>query len=117
MEASCDMNGFTHRACRTVRSGFRKHHLSGIIRLYLTIQNLVLTPAHCVRVLRYVFLHTYAMTDDFQADIAAVQRIDAIPRILEVVCHTTGMGFARGCARHRASAGLPAPCVTPSISD
>jgi signal transduction histidine kinase len=28
------------------------------------------------------------------ADIAAVSRIDAIPRILEVVCRTTGMGFA-----------------------
>jgi signal transduction histidine kinase len=28
------------------------------------------------------------------ADIAAVARIDAIPRILEVVCRTTGMGFA-----------------------
>ncbi|MDB6046489.1 MAG: histidine kinase [Gammaproteobacteria bacterium] len=29
-----------------------------------------------------------------QADIATVARIDAIPRILEVVCRTTGMGFA-----------------------
>jgi signal transduction histidine kinase len=28
------------------------------------------------------------------ADVAAVSRIDAIPRILEVVCRTTGMGFA-----------------------
>jgi signal transduction histidine kinase len=28
------------------------------------------------------------------ADIAAISRIDAIPRILEVVCRTTGMGFA-----------------------
>jgi signal transduction histidine kinase len=28
------------------------------------------------------------------ADLAAVSRIDAIPRILEVVCRTTGMGFA-----------------------
>jgi signal transduction histidine kinase len=27
-------------------------------------------------------------------DIAAVQRIDAVPRILEVVCRATGMGFA-----------------------
>ena len=34
------------------------------------------------------------MTDDFQADIAAVSSIDAVPRILEVVCRTTGMGFA-----------------------
>ncbi len=34
------------------------------------------------------------MTGDFQADVAAVQRIDAVPRILEIVCRTTGMGFA-----------------------
>jgi signal transduction histidine kinase len=33
-------------------------------------------------------------THDFQSDIDAVQRIDAVPRILEVVCRTTGMGFA-----------------------
>jgi signal transduction histidine kinase len=32
--------------------------------------------------------------NDFQSDIDAVQRIDAVPRILEVVCRTTGMGFA-----------------------
>jgi signal transduction histidine kinase len=32
--------------------------------------------------------------DDFADDIAAVSRIDAIPKILEVVCRTTGMGFA-----------------------
>ncbi|WP_420132808.1 GAF domain-containing sensor histidine kinase [Rhodopseudomonas sp.] len=34
------------------------------------------------------------MQDGIQADIDAVQRIDAVPRILEVVCRTTGMGFA-----------------------
>jgi signal transduction histidine kinase len=34
------------------------------------------------------------MATDYTADIAAVQRIDAVPRILEVVCRTTGMGFA-----------------------
>lgn len=34
------------------------------------------------------------MADQFQADIAAVQNIDAVPRILEVICRTTGMGFA-----------------------
>ncbi|MEI9888601.1 MAG: GAF domain-containing sensor histidine kinase [Rhizomicrobium sp.] len=32
--------------------------------------------------------------DDFKTDIAALGRIDAVPRILEVVCRTTGMGFA-----------------------
>src|SRR4051812_10853013 len=34
------------------------------------------------------------MPGAFQADIATVQRVDAVPRILEVVCRTTGMGFA-----------------------
>lgn len=31
---------------------------------------------------------------EFQADVAAIQRIDAVPRILDVVCRMTGMGFA-----------------------
>ncbi|HKG84421.1 MAG TPA: GAF domain-containing sensor histidine kinase [Beijerinckiaceae bacterium] len=34
------------------------------------------------------------MADNFQGDLAAVARIDAVPTILEVVCRTTGMGFA-----------------------
>jgi signal transduction histidine kinase len=34
------------------------------------------------------------MATDFSADIAAVQGISAVPRILEVVCRSTGMGFA-----------------------
>jgi signal transduction histidine kinase len=34
------------------------------------------------------------MKSDFAADVAAVQRIDAVPRILDVVSRTTGMGFA-----------------------
>lgn len=34
------------------------------------------------------------MAEDFQSDIEAVQRIDAVPTILDVVCSTTGMGFA-----------------------
>jgi len=34
------------------------------------------------------------MTDNFQNDVAAVQRVDAVPRILEIVCRMTGMGFA-----------------------
>lgn len=34
------------------------------------------------------------MTDAFSADIAAISRIDAVPKILEVVCRITGMGFA-----------------------
>jgi hypothetical protein len=31
---------------------------------------------------------------DFQADIEAEGRINAVPTILDVVCRTTGMGFA-----------------------
>ena len=31
---------------------------------------------------------------DFQADIDTVSRIDSVPTILDVVCRTTGMGFA-----------------------
>ena len=34
------------------------------------------------------------MLVDFEADIAAIQRISAVPTILDVVCRTTGMGFA-----------------------
>ena len=34
------------------------------------------------------------MATDLSADIAAVQGIAAVPRILEVVCRATGMGFA-----------------------
>jgi signal transduction histidine kinase len=34
------------------------------------------------------------MAEDFQADIEIVSRIQAVPTILEVVCRTTGMGFA-----------------------
>lgn len=32
--------------------------------------------------------------NDFQSDIDAINRIDAIPLILDVVCRTTGLGFA-----------------------
>jgi len=34
------------------------------------------------------------MTEDFSKDLAAVARIPAVATILEVVCRTTGMGFA-----------------------
>jgi signal transduction histidine kinase len=34
------------------------------------------------------------MSSEFQSDIDAVQHIEAVPRILEVVCRATGMGFA-----------------------
>ena len=34
------------------------------------------------------------MRQDFSEDIAAISSIAAVPSILEVVCRTTGMGFA-----------------------
>ena len=34
------------------------------------------------------------MSDDLQADVEAVSRIEAVPTILDVVCRVTGMGFA-----------------------
>ncbi|MGA7803955.1 GAF domain-containing sensor histidine kinase [Bradyrhizobium sp.] len=34
------------------------------------------------------------MENPFQTDIDAVQRIDAVPKILDVICRTTGMRFA-----------------------
>src|ERR1700754_2335571 len=34
------------------------------------------------------------MPSDFSADIASIQRLESVPRILEVICRTTGMGFA-----------------------
>ena len=34
------------------------------------------------------------MTSEFQSDIDAISHIDSIPTILDVVCRTTGMGFA-----------------------
>ncbi len=34
------------------------------------------------------------MSSDFQADLDAIARISAVPTILDVVCRTTGMGFA-----------------------
>src|SRR5580704_15339575 len=35
-----------------------------------------------------------ARAQDFQTDIESVRRIEAVPTILDVVCRTTGMGFA-----------------------
>jgi signal transduction histidine kinase len=34
------------------------------------------------------------LTNDLNGDVTAIARIDAVPLILEVVCRTTGMGFA-----------------------
>lgn len=34
------------------------------------------------------------MNQDFQSDVEAIGRLSAVPTILEVICRTTGMGFA-----------------------
>ncbi len=34
------------------------------------------------------------MPTDFEVDLAAIDRIQAVPTLLEVVCRTAGMGFA-----------------------
>ena len=34
------------------------------------------------------------MQPNAEADIATINSIEAVPSILEVVCHATGMGFA-----------------------
>jgi signal transduction histidine kinase len=34
------------------------------------------------------------VSEDFQSDVEAIGRLSAVPTILEVVCRTTGMGFA-----------------------
>ena len=39
-------------------------------------------------------MNRHAQQHDFQADIEAIGRIDAVPTILDVVCRVTGMGFA-----------------------
>src|SRR3712207_4683544 len=38
--------------------------------------------------------HTPQPPDRVLQDVRAIERIDAVPSILEVVCRTTGMGFA-----------------------
>src|SRR5271170_310634 len=37
---------------------------------------------------------TAELSDDLRADIAAIGQIEAVATILDVVCRTTGMGFA-----------------------
>jgi signal transduction histidine kinase len=43
-------------------------------------------------------IHTYqrlaVISDDLKNDVASVARIDVVPTLLEVVCRTTGLGFA-----------------------
>jgi signal transduction histidine kinase len=44
--------------------------------------------------LRYNLTESRQLKSDYQADIDAIGKIDAVPTILDVVCRTTGMGFA-----------------------
>jgi hypothetical protein len=45
-------------------------------------------------------MNTSAPTDQtIASDVAAIGVIDAIPKLLEVVCRSTGMGFAAGSVR------------------
>jgi signal transduction histidine kinase len=46
------------------------------------------------RILDETTISEALMNNDFQADIDAIGRIDAIPMILDVICRSTGMGFA-----------------------
>jgi hypothetical protein len=56
------------------------------------------------------------MTGDFQADVEAIPRIDAVPRILEVICRTTGLGFARRSWPRTAMNSSRAPAADQSQS-
>jgi hypothetical protein len=56
------------------------------------------------------------MTGDFQADVEAIPRIDAVPRILEVTCRTTGVGFARRSWPRTAMNSSRAPATDESQS-
>jgi hypothetical protein len=42
----------------------------------------------------FAWSHRYRGFSEFQEDLAALQASSAVPTILEVVCNTTGMGFA-----------------------
>jgi signal transduction histidine kinase len=44
------------------------------------------------------YLNKSSIADDYAQDVDAIGRISAVPRILEVICRSTGMGFA-GIAR------------------
>ena len=35
-----------------------------------------------------------SVAEDFRQDVAAIHSVETVPRILDVVCQTTGMGFA-----------------------
>ncbi|MGM4921633.1 hypothetical protein AB8A31_01870 [Tardiphaga sp. 804_B3_N1_9] len=56
------------------------------------------------------------MTGDFQADVEAIPRIDAVPRILDVICRTMGEGFARRSLSRTAMNSSRAPAADQSQS-
>jgi hypothetical protein len=56
------------------------------------------------------------MTRDFQADVEAIPRIDTVPRILEMICRTTGVGFARRSWPRTAMNSARAPAAYQSQS-
>jgi hypothetical protein len=56
------------------------------------------------------------MTGDFQADVEAIPRIDAVPRNLEVICRTMGVGFARRSWPRTAMNSSRAPAADQSQS-
>ncbi len=55
-------------------------------------ENISISPKQNFR--RYNPLESLHLKSDYQADIDAIGTIDAVPTILDVVCRTTGMGFA-----------------------
>jgi len=70
----------------------------------LTLHGSVATRTRCATkysTVQFAFLerielpeHQANMSEDFQQDVETVGRIETVPTILEVVCRTTGMGFA-----------------------
>jgi len=53
----------------------------------------MMTTQRCVAIVEQI-IGCQIMADTFAADIAAIDAIDAVPSILDVVCRVTGMGFA-----------------------
>jgi signal transduction histidine kinase len=62
-------------------------------RFFFTRPHLRVTRPHFRNIVAIAFVEGN-MDHEFEADITTVARIEAVPTILEVVCSTTGMGFA-----------------------
>lgn len=54
--------------------------------------------------------------NDIREDIKRINQIAIVPKILEIICHTTGMGFA-AVARVTEQIGLPVAYLTKFSSD